>query len=34
MKIKDICDIEKSIALKNNTLTQHNKKGQLLSPRT
>ena len=34
MKIKDICDIEKSIALKNNTLAQHNKKWQLLSPQT
>ena len=34
MKIKYICDIEKSIALKNNTLAQHNKKWQLLSPRT
>ena len=34
MKIKYICDIEKSIALKNNTLAQHSKKWQLLSPRT
>ena len=34
MKIKDICDIEKSIALKNNALAQYNKKWQLLSPRT
>ena len=33
-KINEICDIEKSIALKDNTLAQHNKKWQLLSPRT